>query len=96
MHGPIISIPACSDDFTKETGIKIAYDTYDTGDALDARLVLGHSGNDVVVIPGPLLQKKSPAVSCSSSTRRNSRQPKGSGRRSWHASPLMIRATNMP
>ncbi len=50
--------PKVLDDFTKETGIKIAYDTYDTTDALDARLVLGHSGNDVVVIPGPLLQKE--------------------------------------
>jgi putrescine transport system substrate-binding protein len=50
--------PTVLDDFTKETGIKIAYDTYDTNDALDARLALGKSGYDVVVLSGPLLQKE--------------------------------------
>ncbi len=49
--------PKVLDDFTKETGIKIAYDTYDTSEALDAHLAPGRSGYDVVIISGPLLQK---------------------------------------
>lgn len=49
--------PKVLDDFTKETGIKIVYDTYDTSEALDAHLALGRSGYDVVVLSGPLLQK---------------------------------------
>jgi len=50
--------PSVLDDFTKETGIRIAYDTYDTNEALDARLAIGRSGYDVVVISGPVLQKE--------------------------------------
>jgi putrescine transport system substrate-binding protein len=49
--------PSVLDDFTKETGIKIAYDTYPTNEALDAHLAAKTSGDDVVVISGPLLQK---------------------------------------
>lgn len=31
--------PSVLEDFTRETGIKVIYDTYDTADALEARLI---------------------------------------------------------
>ena len=37
------------DDFTKETGIKVRYDTFDSNDTLEAKLLAGQSGYDVVV-----------------------------------------------
>lgn len=36
-------------DFTKETGIKVVYDTYDSNDTLETKLLAGRSGYDVVV-----------------------------------------------
>jgi putrescine transport system substrate-binding protein len=41
--------PAVLDDFTKETGIKVRYDTFDSNDTLEAKLLAGKSGYDVVV-----------------------------------------------
>jgi putrescine transport system substrate-binding protein len=35
--------------FTKETGIAVRYDTFDSNDTLEAKLLAGHSGYDVVV-----------------------------------------------
>jgi len=49
--------PAVLDDFTRETGIAITYDTYASEEALDARLNAGKSGFDVVMIPALLLPK---------------------------------------
>ena len=37
------------DDFTKATGIKTKYDVYDDNDVLEAKLLVGNSGYDVVV-----------------------------------------------
>jgi putrescine transport system substrate-binding protein len=36
-------------DFEKETGIKVVYDTYDASETVDAKLMAGHSGYDVVL-----------------------------------------------
>jgi putrescine transport system substrate-binding protein len=36
-------------DFTKETGIKVNYDVYDSNEVLEAKLLAGHSGYDLVV-----------------------------------------------
>jgi putrescine transport system substrate-binding protein len=36
-------------DFEKETGIKVNYDTFETNEALHAKLVAGNSGYDIVV-----------------------------------------------
>jgi putrescine transport system substrate-binding protein len=36
-------------DFEKETGIKVTYDVYDSEESMDARLLAGSSGYDVVV-----------------------------------------------
>jgi putrescine transport system substrate-binding protein len=41
--------PAILDDFTKESGITVRYDTFDSNDTLEAKLLAGKSGYDVVV-----------------------------------------------
>ncbi len=41
--------PTILDAFTKETGIKVRYDTFDSNDTLEAKLLAGSSGYDVVV-----------------------------------------------
>jgi putrescine transport system substrate-binding protein len=40
--------PAVLADFTRETGIKTRYDVYDSLETLEAKLLAGHSGYDVV------------------------------------------------
>ncbi len=49
--------PKVLDDFTKETGIKVVYDTYDNNEILETKLLAGQSGYDVVVPSGPFLQR---------------------------------------
>src|ERR1700677_4621502 len=41
--------PVVLDSFTAETGIKVRYDTFDSNDTLEAKLLAGQSGYDVVV-----------------------------------------------
>ena len=41
--------PSILTDFTKDTGIKVVYDVYDSNDILDTKLFAGGSGYDVVV-----------------------------------------------
>ena len=41
--------PGTIADFTKETGIAVTYDVYDGNEVLEAKLLAGHSGYDVVV-----------------------------------------------
>jgi len=41
--------PTVLDAFTKETGIAVRFDTFDSNDTLEAKLLAGHSGYDVVV-----------------------------------------------
>jgi putrescine transport system substrate-binding protein len=41
--------PTVLDDFSKESGIKVRYDTFDSNDTLEAKLLAGRSGYDVVV-----------------------------------------------
>ena len=43
--------PGVLEDFTKETGIKVVYDTFDANETLETRLLAGRSGYDLVV-PG--------------------------------------------
>ncbi len=50
--------PKVFEDFTKETGIKAAYDAYDSNEALEARLVAGKTGFDVVIVSGSVLQRQ--------------------------------------
>ncbi|RED44646.1 polyamine ABC transporter substrate-binding protein [Aestuariispira insulae] len=42
-------------DFEKETGIKVVYDTYDASETVDAKLLAGRSGYDVVLHAGSFL-----------------------------------------
>jgi putrescine transport system substrate-binding protein len=41
--------PAVLDEFSRETGIAVRYDTFDSNDTLEAKLLAGKSGYDVVV-----------------------------------------------
>src|SRR5215472_8647079 len=41
--------PTVLDVFTRETGIAVRYDTFDSNDTLEAKLLAGQSGYDVVV-----------------------------------------------
>jgi putrescine transport system substrate-binding protein len=49
--------PGVLEDFTKQTGIKVVYDTYNSDAALETQLMLGKGGYDVVVPSGPVLQQ---------------------------------------
>jgi putrescine transport system substrate-binding protein len=45
------------EDFEKETGIKVVYDTYDASETVDAKLLAGKSGYDVVLHAGSFIPK---------------------------------------
>lgn len=45
------------EDFTKETGIKVIYDTFDSNDVLETKMLAGGSGYDIVVPTGPYLSR---------------------------------------
>jgi putrescine transport system substrate-binding protein len=49
--------PKVLEDFTKETGIKVVYDTYDNNEIVETKLLAGRSGYDIVVPSGPFLQR---------------------------------------
>jgi len=49
--------PKVLEDFTRETGIKVVYDTYDNNEILETKLLAGKSGYDLVVPSGPFLQR---------------------------------------
>ncbi|MEN3929660.1 polyamine ABC transporter substrate-binding protein [Microvirga sp. W0021] len=53
--------PQVLDNFTKETGIKVVYDTYDNNEIVETKLLTGNSGYDIVVPTGPFLQRMSQA-----------------------------------
>ena len=50
--------PTVLDDFSKETGIKVRYDTFDSNDTLETKLLAGKSGYDVVVPTGYFLERQ--------------------------------------
>ena len=45
-------------DFTKETGIKVVYDVFDSNEVLETKLLAGASGYDVVVPSGTFLSRQ--------------------------------------
>jgi putrescine transport system substrate-binding protein len=49
--------PKVLEDFTKATGIKVVYDTYDNNEIVETKLLAGKSGYDIVVPSGPFLQR---------------------------------------
>jgi putrescine transport system substrate-binding protein len=50
--------PGVLKDFTKETGIKVVYDTFDANETLETRLLAGKSGYDLVVPTAYFLQRQ--------------------------------------
>jgi putrescine transport system substrate-binding protein len=50
--------PSVIADFSKETGIKVRYDTFDSNDTLETKLLAGKSGYDVVVPTGFFLERQ--------------------------------------
>lgn len=46
------------EDFTRETGIRVVYDTYDSNEILETRLLAGGSGYDIVVPSATFLQRQ--------------------------------------
>ncbi len=49
--------PKVLEDFTKETGIKVVYDTYDNNEIVETKMLAGKSGYDIVVPSAPFLQR---------------------------------------
>jgi putrescine transport system substrate-binding protein len=53
--------PGVLDEFTAATGIRVNYDTYDSQEMLETRLLAGRSGYDVVVVSAHFLERLVPA-----------------------------------
>jgi putrescine transport system substrate-binding protein len=49
--------PKVLEDFTKETGIKVVYDVFDSNDVLETKLLAGKTGYDVVVPSQTYMQR---------------------------------------
>ena len=50
--------PSILEDFTKETGIKVQYDVFDSNEILETKLLAGKTGYDVVVPSGNFLSRQ--------------------------------------
>ncbi|MBB3237718.1 polyamine ABC transporter substrate-binding protein [Phyllobacterium endophyticum] len=50
--------PVLLEEFTKETGIKVVYDTFDSNEILETKLLAGGTGYDVVVPTANFLQRQ--------------------------------------
>ncbi len=50
--------PGIVDDFSKETGITVRYDTFDSNDTLETKLLAGKSGYDLVVPTAYFLERQ--------------------------------------
>src|SRR5881396_3034306 len=50
--------PTVLEDFTKGTGIKVKYDTFDSNDMLETKLLAGNSGYDLVVPTAYFLERQ--------------------------------------
>jgi hypothetical protein len=50
--------PKVLEDFTRETGIKVKYDTFDSNDLLETKLLAGRSGYDLVVPTAYFLERQ--------------------------------------
>ncbi len=50
--------PTLIEEFSKETGIKVRYDTFDSNDTLETKLLAGKSGYDVVVPTAYFLERQ--------------------------------------
>jgi putrescine transport system substrate-binding protein len=50
--------PSILEDFTKETGIKVVYDVFDSNEILETKLLAGGSGYDIVVPTASFLSRQ--------------------------------------
>src|SRR3954447_13738206 len=50
--------PTVLEQFTKETGIKVKYDTFDSNDVLETKLLAGRTGYDLVVPTAYFLERQ--------------------------------------
>lgn len=50
--------PGVLEDFSRETGIKVVYDTFDANETLETRILAGKSGYDLVVPTAYFLQRQ--------------------------------------
>src|SRR6187455_2300130 len=50
--------PTVLEDFTKATGIKVKYDTFDSNDMLETKLLAGRTGYDLVVPTAYFLERQ--------------------------------------
>ncbi|TMJ46620.1 MAG: extracellular solute-binding protein, partial [Alphaproteobacteria bacterium] len=50
--------PAAIEAFTRETGIAVKYDTFDSNDMLETKLLAGNSGYDLVVPTAYFLERQ--------------------------------------
>ena len=50
--------PGVLEDFTRETGVKVIYDTYDSNEMLEARLLAGSTGYDIVAPSATFLERQ--------------------------------------
>ena len=50
--------PTVLEEFTKETGIKVKYDTFDSNDMLETKLLAGRTGYDLVVPTAYFLERQ--------------------------------------
>src|SRR3982074_2754725 len=57
-NGSDYSEPSLIEDFSKETGIQVRYDTFDSNDTLETKLLAGKSGYDVVVPTAYFLERQ--------------------------------------
>jgi putrescine transport system substrate-binding protein len=53
--------PKVLEEFTRETGIKVIYDTYDNNEIVETKMLAGKSGYDIVVPSAPFLQRMAAA-----------------------------------
>lgn len=83
--------PEILTDFTKETGIKVVYDVFDSNEVLETKLLAGGSGYDVVVPTGSFLSRQIKAGSSRSSTSPRSRTSQMRGPKCTTGLPSMIR-----
>src|SRR3954453_11625892 len=83
-------------NFEKETGIAVTYDVYDGNEGLEAKLLAGHSGYDIVVpsatLTWPGRSRLAPTVR---STNSNCRTGRTSIRSYWPWRLRQIPATRM-
>jgi putrescine transport system substrate-binding protein len=50
--------PSVLEDFTRQTGIKVNYDVFDSNAVLETKLLTGHTNYDVVVPSAPFLERQ--------------------------------------